>query len=134
MQAASVLFVQDGAANLVPFSLDEFEVIGDLAQARYVHARRDGQCIPLQEDLQAAAQGSPHRMLESKETQVWLRGALAGMNPRWAEVFILRYFDEFDNREIARMLHISRATVAVTLYRVRRLLERGFKVHMRVTR
>ncbi|PYX90227.1 MAG: hypothetical protein DMG67_13250 [Acidobacteria bacterium] len=57
-------------------------------------------------------------MLASKETQVWLRGALAGMNPRWAEVFILRYFDEFDNREIARMLHISRATVAVTLYRV----------------
>jgi len=99
-----------------------------------LRSRRDGQCIPLQEDLQVAAQGSPHRMLESKETQVWLRGALAGMNPRWAEVFILRYFDEFDNREIARMLHISRATVAVTLYRVRRLLERDFKVHMRVTR
>ncbi len=99
-----------------------------------LRSRRDGQCIPLQEDVQVAAQGSPHRMLESKETQVWLRGALAGMNPRWAEIFILRYFDELDNREIARMLHISHATVAVTLYRVRRLLERDFKVRMRGTR
>jgi RNA polymerase sigma-70 factor (ECF subfamily) len=99
-----------------------------------LRSRRDGQCIPLEEDIQVAAQGSPHRMLESKETQVWLRSALASMNPRWAEMFILRYFDELDNREIARMLHISTATVAVTLYRVRRLLERDFKAHMRGTR
>jgi RNA polymerase sigma-70 factor (ECF subfamily) len=99
-----------------------------------VRSRRDGQCIPLQEDLQVAAQGSPHRMLESKETQVWLRAALADMNPRWAEIFILRYFDELDNREIARLLRISHATVAVTLYRVRRLLERDFKTRMRGNR
>jgi RNA polymerase sigma-70 factor, ECF subfamily len=99
-----------------------------------LRSRREGQCIPLQEDLQVAVKGSPERTLESKETQVWLRGALAGMNPRWAEIFILRYFDELDNREIARMLHISHATVAVTLYRVRRLLERDFKTRMRGTR
>jgi RNA polymerase sigma-70 factor (ECF subfamily) len=100
-----------------------------------LRSRRDGRCIPLQEeDLPAGGKISPDRMLESKETQVWLRGALAGMNPRWAEIFILRYFDEFDNREIARMLHISHATVAVTLYRVRRLLEREFKARMRGNR
>jgi RNA polymerase sigma-70 factor (ECF subfamily) len=99
-----------------------------------LRSRRDGQCIPLEEDVHVAAQGSPHRMLESKETQVWLRNALATMNPRWAEIFVLRYFDEFDNREIARMLHISTATVAVTLYRVRRLLERQFKARVRGNR
>ncbi|HZR29284.1 MAG TPA: sigma-70 family RNA polymerase sigma factor [Terriglobales bacterium] len=99
-----------------------------------LRSRREGQCIPLQEDLQITTKVSPERMLESKETQVWLRGALADMNPRWAEIFILRYFDELDNREIARMLHISNATVAVTLYRVRRLLERDFKTRMGVSR
>jgi RNA polymerase sigma-70 factor (ECF subfamily) len=99
-----------------------------------LRSRREGQCIPLQEDLQVAVQGSPERMLESKETQVWLRAALATMNPRWAEIFVLRYFDELDNREIASMLEISRATVAVTLYRVRRLLEREFRTRMRGNR
>ncbi len=99
-----------------------------------LRSRREGQCIPLQEDMHVALQGSPERMLESKETQVWLRGALAAMNPRWAEIFVLRYFDELDNREIARMLHISHATVAVTLYRVRRLLEREFRTRMRGNR
>ncbi len=99
-----------------------------------LRSRREGQCIPLQEDTHVALTGSPERMLESKETQVWLRGALATMNPRWAEIFILRYFDELDNREIARLLHISRATVAVTLHRVRHLLEREFRARMRGNR
>jgi len=95
-----------------------------------LRSRRDGQCIPLEEDMQVAVKVSPERMLQSKETQVWLRATLATMNPRWAEIFILRYFDELDNREIARMLQISRATVAVTLHRVRRLLEREFQARL----
>jgi RNA polymerase sigma-70 factor (ECF subfamily) len=96
-----------------------------------LRSRREGQCIPLQDDMHVAVKGSPERMLESRETQVWLREALAAMNPRWAEIFVLRYFDELDNREIARILQISRATVAVTLHRVRRLLERDFRARMR---
>lgn len=99
-----------------------------------LRSRREGQCIPLQEDMHIAVKSSPERMLESKETQIWLRGALAAMNPRWAEIFVLRYFDELGNREIARMLHISQATVAVTLYRVRRLLEREFRARMKGNR
>ena len=95
-----------------------------------LRSRREGQCIPLQEDLHVVVKGSPERLLESKETQVWLRGALATMNPRWAEIFVLRYFDELDNREIARRLQISRASVAVTLHRVRRLLEREFQARL----
>src|SRR5215471_7214516 len=95
-----------------------------------LRSRREGQCIPLEEDMHVAVKGSPERVLQSKETQVWLRSALATMNPRWAEIFILRYFDELDNREIARMLQISRATVAVTLHRVRRLLEREFQARL----
>src|SRR5262245_16203391 len=99
-----------------------------------LRSRRDGQCIPLQEDMHIAVKSSPERALESKETQVWLRGALATMNPRWAEIFILRYFDELSNREIAHLLQISQATVAVTLFRARRLLEREFQTRMRGNR
>ena len=73
-------------------------------------------------------------MLESKETQVWLRNSLANMNARWAEMFVLRYFDGLNNREIARLLHVSQATVGVTLFRVRRQLERDFRARMRGNR
>ena len=96
-----------------------------------LRSRREAQCIPLEESLHEPMKVSPERMLESKETQVWLRNALANMNARWAEMFVLRYLDGFDNGEIARMLRVSKASVAVTLFRVRRQLERDFKARMR---
>jgi len=34
----------------------------------------------------------------------WLRGALSKLNPRHAEMFALRYFEEYDNREIAQLM------------------------------
>ena len=99
-----------------------------------LRSRRDAQCIPLEESVHEPMRVSPERMLESKETQVWLRNSLANMNPRWAEMFVLRYFDGLNNREIARLLHVSQATVGVTLFRVRRQLERDFRARMRGNR
>ncbi len=53
-----------------------------------------------------------------------LRRALAKLSPRWAEVFVLRHFEEYGNDEIARMLGLSRAVVAVTLFRARHRLQK----------
>ena len=39
-----------------------------------------------------------------------------------AEIFVLRYFEGYGNREIARMLNISQGVVAVVLHRARRKL------------
>ena len=52
-----------------------------------------------------------------------LRLALLNINERAAEVFVLRYFEEFSNAEIAEMLDTSSNSVAVTLHRTRDRLQ-----------
>jgi RNA polymerase sigma-70 factor, ECF subfamily len=63
----------------------------------------------------------------SVELQSWLRGALAKLSPRHAEMFALRYFEGYENREIAQILNTSAAVIAVTLHRTRTQLEKDYK-------
>jgi RNA polymerase sigma-70 factor, ECF subfamily len=73
------------------------------------------------ERLQAATQQP------SLEIQQWLRMALARLNPRWAEMFVLRFIEDYSNREIAGMMNTSAAVVAVVLHRTRAQLKKDFK-------
>ena len=69
------------------------------------------------------------------ELRDWLRQALLRLNPRWAEMFVLRFVEEFSNREIAAMMETSPAVVAVILHRTRALLKKDFtSTKMRETR
>jgi RNA polymerase sigma-70 factor, ECF subfamily len=52
-----------------------------------------------------------------------LRRALAKLDRRHAEMFVLRFLEGHSNGEIADMLGLSRFGVAVTLHRVRRKLQ-----------
>lgn len=52
-----------------------------------------------------------------------LRQALAALDPRQAEMFVLRYFEGHSNAEIARLLDTNPFTVAVNLHRTRRRLQ-----------
>jgi RNA polymerase sigma-70 factor (ECF subfamily) len=61
----------------------------------------------------------------------WLRDALAELSPRAAEMFVLRYLEEHDNREIARMMATSQAVVAVTLHHARSRLKKKLRSYMR---
>ncbi len=63
----------------------------------------------------------------SAELRQWLRQAIAKLSPRHAEMFLLRYIEGFDNREIAAMLNTSQAVIAVTLHRVRGQLKKDFR-------
>lgn len=56
----------------------------------------------------------------------WLRSALAKLNPKHAEMFALRYLQELDNREIAKIMKTSQAVVAITLFRIRKQLQKDF--------
>ena len=62
----------------------------------------------------------------SLELQDWFRQALARLNPRWAEMFVLRFVEDYSNREIAGMMKTSAAVVAVVLHRTRALLKKDF--------
>ena len=57
-----------------------------------------------------------------------LRRALATLNPQSAEIFALRYFEDFTNREIAKALRISQVLVAVKLHRARHQLQKELLV------
>jgi RNA polymerase sigma-70 factor, ECF subfamily len=54
-----------------------------------------------------------------------LRAALAELNPKTAEIFILRHVHGYTDAEIAKLLGISRGTVAVTLFRARARLRKS---------
>jgi len=73
----------------------------------------------------------PEALHEGSEIRERLREALAELNPRAAEIFVLRYFDGYGNREIARLLNTSWSTVAVTLHRTRAKLQKDLKGELR---
>jgi RNA polymerase sigma-70 factor (ECF subfamily) len=60
------------------------------------------------------------------ELRDWLRQALARLNPHWAEIFVLRFVEDYSNREIARITGTSTAVVAVLLHRTRARLRKDY--------
>lgn len=96
-----------------------------------LRARKDNQNLPLEDQPEIAGGASAAVRQETGELRTWLRHALAKLNPRWAEMFILRFIEDYDNREIARMMKTSSATVAVALHRTRAQLKKDYTATMR---
>jgi RNA polymerase sigma-70 factor (ECF subfamily) len=98
-----------------------------------VRARQNIRNVPL-DDLEPvlaqAPQHRPDRLQAAVEIREWLRGALARLNPRIAQMFALRFFEGKDNPEIARLLNTTPGTVAVTLSRTRDRLEKEFQSYL----
>ncbi len=96
-----------------------------------MRARQNIRDVPLEElepVLAAPGSLSPERAQSSGEIREWLRKTLARLNPRVAEMFVLRFFEGKDNPEIARMLGTTPGTVAVTLSRTRDRLEKEYRM------
>ena len=89
----------------------------DLGRSRW---RRSS--VPLAEaaahDRASASSAEPY------EIRNWLRQALTVLSERQAEIFVLRYLEGYENREIAEMLATSQAVVAVSLFRARAQLKK----------
>ena len=62
---------------------------------------------------------SPEAEHNDRELRKRLRLAVAGLGAKAAEIFALRYFEGYENREIAKMLGTSQLVVAVVLHRAR---------------
>ena len=69
----------------------------------------------------------PHCLHSAAELRDWLRAAVAELNPRAAEIFILRHVEGYKLHEIAGMLNTTRSTVAVTLFRTRSRLRKSLR-------
>jgi RNA polymerase sigma-70 factor (ECF subfamily) len=73
---------------------------------------------------------NPAEEHEDKEMRKLIREAVARLGERAAAVFALRYFEGYDNKEIAEMLGTSQMVVAVTLHRARTRLRREIGEYM----
>jgi RNA polymerase sigma factor (sigma-70 family) len=97
-----------------------------------VRSRQGIRNIPLDElepVLAEPAHRRPDRLQASGEIRDWLRGALARLNPRIAQMFALRFFEGKDNPEIARLFNTTPGSVAVTISRTRDRLQKEFRVY-----
>ena len=98
-----------------------------------VRSRQNARKVPLvdlEPVLAEPAHRGPDRKHAAGEIREWLRSALARLNPRAAEMFALRFFEDKDNPEIARLLDTTPGTVAVTLSRTRDRLEEEFRLYV----
>jgi len=67
---------------------------------------------------------SPEENLADAELRELLRQAVAKLEGRAASAFVLRYYEGYDNSQIAEILGTSKLTVAVTLHRARTRLRK----------
>jgi RNA polymerase sigma factor (sigma-70 family) len=92
-----------------------------------MRSRQSAAALPLDEiegELSVEAGASPGDEHDAAELKQWMRRTVARLSARTAEIFALRYFEDRDNAEIARILGTSEGTVAVTLHRARQVLLR----------
>ena len=75
------------------------------------------------EEEHLARQGQADTLARQAELRQTLRKAMLTLDGMTAEVFALRYFEDFSNAEIAVLLDTSANTIAVTLHRARTRLQ-----------
>jgi RNA polymerase sigma-70 factor (ECF subfamily) len=99
----------------------------DLVRSRIAAA------VPL-EEVEPVLADRPHlrpdRRQDAAELRDALRGAIARLSPKAAEIFVLRYFEGYGNSEIARLLQTSESDVAVTLHRSRSRLQQDIRSYI----
>jgi RNA polymerase sigma-70 factor (ECF subfamily) len=74
---------------------------------------------------------SPQESEEDRELRKLIREAVSRLGEKAAEMFALRYFEGYDNGEIARMMGTSTLVVGVTLHRARAKLRKEIGRYLR---
>jgi RNA polymerase sigma-70 factor (ECF subfamily) len=67
---------------------------------------------------------SPEAEHADRELQLLIRQAVAGLGKTAGEMFVLRYYEGYDNQEIAKLLDTSQMVVGVVLHRARTRLRK----------
>jgi RNA polymerase sigma-70 factor (ECF subfamily) len=104
----------------------------DLLRRRKAAATEPLECAAAVATTEPGA--SPETAVSSRELGGHLRQAIGELAPRAAEMFALRYLEELDNREIAKLMGTSSAVVAVTLHQARSKLKKRLTKLQRGTR
>jgi RNA polymerase sigma-70 factor (ECF subfamily) len=70
---------------------------------------------------------SRHDQYAQRDLRDVLRRAIATLGGRTAEMFALRFIEGYENPEIAEMFGVSQVSVAVTLHRARKQLQKEIR-------
>ena len=87
-----------------------------------LRARSRAASVPIDDmlyEIEERSEAGPERRRHDAEMRRRLRQAIALLSDKSARIFILRYLEECDNKEIAKMLGMSQTAVAVVLHRAR---------------
>jgi RNA polymerase sigma-70 factor (ECF subfamily) len=74
---------------------------------------------------------NPEAAHEDRELRSLIRAAVARLAPNAAQMFTLRYFEGYDNGEIAKLMSTSALVVGVTLHRARARLRKEIGSYLR---
>ncbi|HEY0006528.1 MAG TPA: sigma-70 family RNA polymerase sigma factor [Pyrinomonadaceae bacterium] len=94
----------------------------DLMRSRSRYRSVDLETV--EEDLVQNDSMNPEKEQADRELRKLIRQAVARLGTSAAEMFVLRYYEGYDNREIAEMLNTSQMVVAVVLHRARTKLRK----------
>ena len=88
-----------------------------------LRSKRHTQTDTLNEEIHPSSPGAADSEARQAEQRQHLREALLTLEQHAAEVFALRFFEDFSNVEIAMLLDTSPNSIAVTLHRTRTRLQ-----------
>jgi RNA polymerase sigma-70 factor (ECF subfamily) len=94
-----------------------------------IRSRQAEQTVPLPEENSGLMPAAPAQADVSGLRQA-LANAMAGLKPRQAEIFALRFLEGLSNREIAQTLGISQVLVAVIVHRTRQQLRKELRPYL----
>jgi len=100
----------------------------DVVESR--HRRRGTPLEAVPEHVTEDKSALPDRVQVGRELRDALRRAVSTLGRRSAEMFVLRYFEELDNHEIAAIYDTTPGTVAVTLHRARARLSNELRTFL----
>lgn len=100
-----------------------------------LRARKRSKAVAIDEVEQTGApfefvSRNPEMKHEDRELRELIREAVSRLGPTAGEMFALRYFEGYDNREIARLMKTSALVVGVTLHRSRARLRKEIGVYL----
>lgn len=127
------LLRREGECDLAPSPGSYFHRAAVNAALDLMRSRTRSKSVSL-EDVEHELLESPSRSPEAqhidRELHKLVQQAVARLGAKTAEVFVLRYFEGFDNHEIAQTLGTSQMVIAVMLHRARGRLRKEINQFM----
>jgi RNA polymerase sigma-70 factor (ECF subfamily) len=127
------LMRREGGYDLAPSPAAYLVRASINASLDVIRSRRHDPSVNLQDieaETIASRAASPEAQHADRELRLLIRQAVATLGPKAAEFFALRYFEGYDNREIAGMLGTSQMGVAVVLHRSRTRLRKEISKYL----